>query len=188
MREAILDAALQAYSERGGLATVDDVRRLSGASVGSIYHWFGDKQGIEAALYVEALRDYQQGYLAVLEHESDPEAGIRAVVRHHLRWVASNPDLARFLLTTRETGGEELRELNARVLEATERWLRPRVEAGALEALPLDLYYAVLIGPSQEFARHWLKGRMKTSIRKAEGVLGEAAWQALRAKGEGPDG
>jgi AcrR family transcriptional regulator len=183
MREAILDAALEAYSERGTAATVEDVRRRSGASVGSIYHWFGGKEGIEAALYVEALRDYQQGYLAVLERESDAESGIRAVVRHHLRWVAHRPDLARFLLTSRETGGEELRALNAELLVATSRWLEPRVEAGAIEPIPLDLYYSVLIGPSQEFARHWLKGRMKSSIRKAERVLGDAAWNALRSKG-----
>jgi AcrR family transcriptional regulator len=182
-REAILDAALRAYSERGGSATVDDVRRLSGASVGSIYHWFDGKEGIEAALYLEALRHYQRGYLAVLEREPDPELGIRAVVRHHLRWVAGNPELARFLLTSRETGGEELRRLNAEVFAATARWLRPQVEAGAIQEIPLDLYYAVLIGPSQEFARHWLKGRMKSSIKNAERALGDAAWNALRAKG-----
>ncbi|HEU0024621.1 MAG TPA: TetR family transcriptional regulator [Thermoleophilaceae bacterium] len=188
MRQAILDAALEAYTEHGGSATVEDVRRRSGASVGSIYHWFGGKEGIEAALYVEALRDYQRGYLAVLGGESDAEAGMRAVVRHHLRWVERNPDLARFLLTSRETGGDELRELNAEMLMATARWLRPQVEAGTVEPIPLDLYYTVLIGPSQEFARHWLKGRMKSSIKKAERVLGDAAWAALRAKGGRSDG
>ena len=51
--------------------------------------------------------------------------------------------------------------------------------------MPLDLYYTVLIGPSQEFARHWLAGRTKSSITKAERTLGEAAWHALRA-GEEP--
>jgi AcrR family transcriptional regulator len=183
VRQAILDAALEAFSERGGSANVEDVRRRSGASIGSIYHWFGGKEGIEAALYVHALRDYQRGYLAVLDRESEAEAGIRAAVRHHLRWVERSPDLARFLLTSRETGGQELRELNAEVLAATARWLRPHVEAGAVEPIPLDLYYTVLIGPSQEFARHWLKGRMKSSIKKAERVLGDAAWTALRKKG-----
>ena len=69
-RQAILDAALQAFTESGTTAaTVDDVRRLSGASVGSIYHHFGDKEGLAAALYVEGLRSYQEGFLAVLERE-----------------------------------------------------------------------------------------------------------------------
>ena len=55
-----------------------------------------------------------------------------------------------------------------------------------MQEIPLDLYYTVLIGPSQEFARHWLKGRMKSSIKKAERTLGTAAWNALR--GEEADG
>ena len=61
-RQVILDAALEAFAERGtAAATVDDVRRRSGASVGSIYHHFGDKEGLAAALYVEGLRSYQEG-------------------------------------------------------------------------------------------------------------------------------
>jgi AcrR family transcriptional regulator len=181
MREEILSAALSAWSEKGDAATVEDVRRGSGASVGSIYHWFGGKRGIASALYLQALRDYQRGYLEVLRREAGAERGVRALVRHHLRWVAANPDLARFLLTGRESVGDEVRELNREVFAATEGWLRPRVAEGTIVAMPLDLYYTVLIGPSQEFARHWLAGRTKSSITKAERTLGTAAWHALRA-------
>lgn len=185
MREEILTAALTAYSEKGDAATLEDVRRGSGASVGSIYHWFGGKRGIASALYAEALRDYQRGYLEVLRRETGAERGVRGLVRHHLRWVAANPDLARLLLTGRESGGEEVRELNREVFRATEAWLSPHVKEGRIRRMPLDLYYTVLIGPSQEFARHWLAGRTKSSITKAERTLGEAAWHALRT-GEEP--
>ena len=99
-RQEILDAALRSFSDKGvAAATVDEVRRLSGASVGSIYHHFGDKEGLAAALYVEGLRDYQGGYLEIVRRRPDAERGIKAVVRHHLRWVAAHPDLARFLLS-----------------------------------------------------------------------------------------
>jgi AcrR family transcriptional regulator len=53
--------------------------------VGSIYHHFGGKAGLAAALYVEGLEDYQQGFLAVLARQPDAEAGIKGVVQHHLR-------------------------------------------------------------------------------------------------------
>jgi AcrR family transcriptional regulator len=183
-RRAILDAALRAFTEKGlAAATVDDVRRLSGASVGSIYHWFGGKEGIAAALYLEALRDYQRGLLEVLRRSGDAERGIKGMVRHHLRWVERNPDLARFLLSSRELGGEELREMNREVLAATAAWLEPHVAAGRLRRLPLDLYYVILIGPSQEFARHRLHGRMKSSMAQAERELGRAAWRSLTTEG-----
>jgi AcrR family transcriptional regulator len=41
------------------------VRELSGASTGSIYHHFGDKEGLAAALYIEAMRDVLYAVLLV---------------------------------------------------------------------------------------------------------------------------
>ena len=49
-KQAILEAALAAFLQKGVLATtIDDVRERSGASVGSIYHHYGSKEGIAAA-------------------------------------------------------------------------------------------------------------------------------------------
>jgi AcrR family transcriptional regulator len=43
-KQEILDAALRGFAEKGlAGTTVEEVRRRSGASVGSIYHHFGDK-------------------------------------------------------------------------------------------------------------------------------------------------
>ena len=181
-RQTILDAALRAFTDKGvAAATVDDVRRLSGASVGSIYHHFGDKEGIAAALYVDALRSYQEGFLAVLERERDAEPGVRALVRHHLRWVAQNSDAARFLLAGAPPGADEaLAPLNRELFTATAEWFRRQTKAGKIRSMPRDLLYAALVGPAQEFCRHWLAGRMPSSMRTAERVLAQAAWDALR--------
>jgi AcrR family transcriptional regulator len=103
-RETILEAALECFNERGfAAATVEEIRRRSGASIGSIYHHFGGKEGIAAELYVEGLRGYQEGFLRALEagDGSEPggggagaeragaETGIRGLVSHHLSWRAS---------------------------------------------------------------------------------------------------
>jgi AcrR family transcriptional regulator len=185
-KREILDAALRAFTDKGyAAATVADVRELSGASTGSIYHHFGDKEGLAAALYVEGLRDYQRGILAVLNREADAERGVKALVRHHLRWVAAHPDLARFLLAGRPRGDPpELTAMNREVFAATAAWF----ERQGLRRLPGDVLYAVLIGPAQEFCRHWLEGRTRSSIRTAERALAEAAWRALRDDRKDDDG
>ncbi len=185
MRQEILTAALAAYSEKGDAATVEDVRRGSGASVGSIYHWFGASAASPPPSTWRPCGTTSAATSRCCGGRPDAERGVRGLVRHHLRWVAANPDLARLLLTGRESGGEEVRELNREVFRATEAWLSPHVKEGRIRRMPLDLYYTVLIGPSQEFARHWLAGRTKSSITKAERTLGDAAWHALRA-GEEP--
>jgi AcrR family transcriptional regulator len=184
-RRAILDAALAAFTEKGfAAATVDDVRARSGASVGSIYHRFGGKQELAAALYADALGSYQEGFIRTLARNPDAKAGVRALVRHHLRWVERNRDRARFLFSRpAATDDDAVRELNRRVFAAFDEWLAPHVEAGVLREFPRDLTYTILIGPSQEFSRHWLAGRLRTSITTAADALGDAAWRALAEKG-----
>jgi AcrR family transcriptional regulator len=178
-RDAILEAALEAFTERGVEGTtIEQIRVRSGASVGSIYHHFGDKQGLADALYVEGLRRYQAGFLDVLARQSDAERGVKALVRHHLRWVAANPDLARYLLRRREVDDEAA---NAALRRESADWLARQRKAGRLRPLPNELTFVLLIGGAQEFCRLWLAGRAQISIERAERPLAEAAWRALRA-------
>src|SRR2546421_12875214 len=98
-RDAILASALRCFGRHGySSTTIDDIRRASGASVGSLYHHFGGKDRIAAALYVDGLADYQRGFQAVLEEHGDARAGVEAIVAYHLEWVDEHADLARFLL------------------------------------------------------------------------------------------
>jgi AcrR family transcriptional regulator len=178
-REAILEAALDSFGASGEVA-IEEVRRRSGASVGSIYHHFGGKDGIAAALYVEILRGYQAGVVRALGKADSAEQGVTGLVRHHLRWVERNPERARFLLgggALREAAGEELRELNRDLSAALDGWVERQKE---IRALPREVFYAVVIGPAQEASRLWLAGRVG-SLRKLEDELAESAWRAVRA-------
>src|SRR5712692_6807533 len=152
-REAILAAALRRFVRDGYSATtIEDIRRESGASVGSLYHHFGGKEGIAAALYVESLASYQAAFVAVLE-DHDARAGVESLVRHHLRWVGEHPDRARFLLAVRETeviaaAAPELRRRNRAFFAAVREWFARHPE---LPDLPPDLLEPLLLGPAQEY-------------------------------------
>jgi AcrR family transcriptional regulator len=187
-RASILRAALEAFGDRGYAATtIEDVRRRSGASVGSIYHHFGSKEELAGALYVEGLRDYQEGFLAALRAHPGARAGVRAMVEHHLDWVAANRELARYLLGGREAevrlaSEARLREQNRAFFAEVNAWLEGHVERGRLRRLPPDLFYSVLIGPAQEFARHWLAGRTSSTLETAKRTLAGAAWSSLKGE------
>jgi AcrR family transcriptional regulator len=184
-RRAILDAALEVFTERGyAAATIEEVRERSGASVGSIYHHYGSKEQLAAALYTAGLADYQRGFAAVLASDPEPAAGIRALVRHHLRWVQANTQLARFLLErrtleVREASAPGVEEQNAALAEALAGWLAAHVRARRVRRLPPDLFLAILLGPSQEFARAWLRGDAASTIEQAARALPAAAAAAL---------
>jgi AcrR family transcriptional regulator len=178
-REAILEAALQSFDATGGTA-IEEIRQRSGASVGSIYHHFGDKEGIAAALYVEILRGYQAGLLRALRRGTGAEAGVKALVRYHLRWVERNPRRARFLLRgweARAAAGAELMEINRDMYEAMGEWVEGQPE---IRPLRREVFYAVVFGPAQELSRSWLAGRT-ASLRKLEKELAAATWLAVRA-------
>lgn len=185
-RDEILEAALAAFVEHGVAGTsIEEIRRRSGASVGSIYHHFGGKDGLAGALYLDGLGSYQQGFLAALATASSTRAGVEGGVRHHLEWVATHPELARFLLLGRDASvivatARPLRELNRRFFSAVRRWSEPRIAAGELRDLSPDLETALWIGPAQELSRHWLAGRTRIELADAAGVLAPAAWTSLK--------
>ena len=186
-RQEILDAALACFLERGFAATTtDDIRKRSGASIGSIYHHFGGKEELAGALHVEGLRDYQGGFVRELGRHRDARMGIQAVVRYHLRWVAQHPDRASYLFHVREAGAARavepaLRELNRHFATEVTSWVAPHVQKGVIAPLPADLIGSLWIGPAQQFARQWLAGHASTDLDRATRALAEAAWRSLRA-------
>jgi AcrR family transcriptional regulator len=182
-RRSILDAALDRFVEAGVAATtIDDIRRASGASVGSIYHHFADKEAIAAAVYADGVARYQRAFLDELRRHAAAEAGIRGTVARHLRWHAEHRELAWFLHHERETANADdaLRALNRDAFAEIRAWLAPHEHYGAVRKLDLTLQYALWLGPSQEYCRHWLAGRARRGPRAVAPELGEAAWNALK--------
>ena len=117
-KQEILQAAIACFNELGIEATsIDAIRTRSGASVGSIYHHFGNKEGIVAYLFLNGLDDYWQRLLAALQQAADAEAGVRAMVSCYVEWVLASQDLARFIfqartLVSRSAQGEQLLQKN----------------------------------------------------------------------------
>jgi AcrR family transcriptional regulator len=186
-RRAILDAALSAFGEHGVAGTsIEEIRRRSGASVGSIYHHFRGKDELAGALYLNGLADYQAGFISVLIGSSSTRSGIEEAVRHHLNWITEHEDLARFLLLGRDASTvaateRPLRELNRRFFRAVQYWTHPRVKARELRNLAPEVVTALWIGPSQELSRHWLAGRTtEIDLAGSAAVLATAAWLSLK--------
>jgi len=186
-RQDILLAALDCFGRTGFAATtMDDILRRSGASTGSMYHHFGSKDELAAALYVEALRDYQAGFLRALVPRVGARRAVHVMVQYHLDWVRRYPDWARYLLdmgrhanlvsATREQVAAMNRDFSAEIVA----WLEPYFARGELRRLSSSLLYALVLGPAQYLARQWLDGRAGIGLAKASGLLADAAWRALQ--------
>lgn len=187
-RDQILEAARACFSEHGYAATtIEQIAARSGASNGSIYHHFGAKDGILAALYTSALASYQDELLALLRRfADDAEAGIRGAVVHHLEWVEAHPEETRTLFEhraalERTARAGELRDQNRPVLAEVRAWVERHMAAGAIRALPPPAVAAVWFGPAQAVARDWIGGRLRGRPTAVADELAEAAWRSFRA-------
>ncbi len=185
-RDAILAAALAVFTEKGIEATtIEDIRLRSQASVGSIYHHFGTKEGIAAALFVATLNDYWGRLIAAIDGKTHAQRAMHALVDAHIHWIVDYPDLARFLFSRRQAvsaAHEQLvRQHTADHLRQLFSFFKPWLKDGTLRRMPFELYVAILMGPAQELSRHWLGGRISIDPREAIDELSGAAWRSLAA-------
>ncbi|HZR81869.1 MAG TPA: helix-turn-helix domain-containing protein [Candidatus Binatia bacterium] len=186
-RRAILDAALDGFTAHGFQATtMEDIRRRAGASTGSLYHHFESKEQLAGELYLEGTRRVQESGLAALLRHDDAERGIRAVVRWYLAWVARNPKLASYLIEHRHaefmaSAESALDRMNHALRDDVMRWIDRHVAAGELPALGMEMYWAILIGPSELVCRHRVRDGRAREIARFARDLEDAAWGALRA-------
>ncbi|GAB3624060.1 TetR/AcrR family transcriptional regulator [Mariniluteicoccus endophyticus] len=78
--ETILDGAGAAVLEHWREATIAHVSEFTGAPVGSIYHRFGSRDELFAALWVRAINRFHEALLAACDHP-DPQVALeRAAV------------------------------------------------------------------------------------------------------------
>ena len=186
-KDEILQAALACFTDFGvDATTIEMIRDRSGASIGSLYHHFGNKERIIGALYLAGTAEYAALLAEGFAQADSAEACVKLLVTSYVDWVVANPDWARFILHSRgrveaSEVGAELREVNRvnfrRILDA----LTVYRAQGLFKAMPVDCFTSVVIGPTHDFARHWLAGRTQTSLAESRELLAQVAWDSVRA-------
>jgi AcrR family transcriptional regulator len=187
-RKAIIQAALECFSEIGFTETsMEDIRRRSHASTGSIYHHFKSKEQLAVEVYLEGIQEYQDGLITALESQKGAKRGIHALIEHHLKWVEGNVEWSRYLFQKRYSLSmtameEQMSAMNREFLQRASEWFASQLRTGTLRPMPPDIYISILLGPCMEFTRQYLSGLARTSLEKAVEYLVEAAWLSVAAK------
>ncbi|WP_440111241.1 TetR/AcrR family transcriptional regulator [Acidovorax sp. BL-A-41-H1] len=190
-RQDILNAALACAAEGGvDAVTIDGVRARCGASVGSIYHHFGNRDGIVAALFFEIFHDQSRSVQAQLDSAHGVEAGVQALVTGYLDWVVAQPERARFLFQARGAVAAgprkaDLAEAARGRNQALVAWFEPHRASGTLRDLPCELMPSLVMGPVQSYCRAWLSDRSSHGTLPSPATyraeLADAAWRVVQA-------
>lgn len=183
-RKEILDAALEVFLECGfDGTTLAAIRDRSGASTGSIYHFFSGKAGIAAALLTEATEGWGRVAGDAIGR-SDAEAAIKATIRGLLDWGAANPRLFLFMdeLLTRARSSREFAIVGEIMMSGRDRaravyegW----ADEGVVRACPWPVAYALMMGPAYALLRE--AGGAPVAQDDVETIV-EASWQSVRRR------
>lgn len=187
-RDDILSAALGCFLERRYAATsIRDIGKQSGASIGSMYHFFAGKDELARALLAQAVSGWRDPTAAQLPDAADCETTIKASVRGLLDWAAANPRQFAFMDEMRaivSTRGDA--PLLAAMLDGGQETAaavyNPYATSGAVRPLHWPIAYALMVGPAYAYLR-LPPGRRATINTPTEvrELLAEAAWQAVKA-------
>lgn len=185
LKRRILLGALACFNEHGlEPTTIETIKQRCDTSVGNIYHHFGNKEGLVAALFFSAMDDQGSLLDQYLAQAKTAREGVAALVTSYVDWVARQPELARFVYQARSAvakseHGDALAQQNRQKHRQIVAWLSEPAHRAGLRDWPRELFPSLVIGQAESYCRAWLSGRVKTSPAAFRDQLAEAAWHSL---------
>jgi AcrR family transcriptional regulator len=183
-RESILDAALACFLTNGYIATtINDIRETSGATTGSIYHFFDGKGALALAL----LEDAVAGWSGEAKAASDTaEATIKASAGGLVSWGLKNPDLFRFMdeFRTLAVTAPEFASIADTLTEGQSSAAASYakfVKARKVKDLPWAVAHSLILGPAYNYLRLATTGRARVAAKRAVDAVAAGAWAAVKA-------
>lgn len=185
LKRDIFRKALKLFNEQGIEATtIEMIRAECDTSVGAIYHHFGNKEGLVAALFFTALDDQAQLRDSYLADAETTRAGVYALVHSYVDWVDNQPEWARFqyharFAVTKGPLKDELATRNKTRNRKLWEWLSAPERGDELKGVPAELMPSLIIGQAESYCRTWLSGRVKGRPKDYRDLLAEAAWRSI---------
>lgn len=185
LKRAILGQSLRFFNDVGIEATtIESIRARCETSVGAIYHHFGNKEGLVAALFFAALDDQAKLRNEYLEKADTVEAGVYALVHSYVDWVDAQPEWARFVLHGRSAVSsgpfkDELATRNNQRNKSLLEWMMAKDMAEHFAHIPRELLPSLIIGQAESYSRAWLSRRVQKSPRYYRDMLASAAWRSI---------
>jgi AcrR family transcriptional regulator len=186
-REALLDAALACFDERGVLGVgIEEIRKVAGASPSSVYNLFDGFSGLVLALLERTFERLFADLATKVCATRSARSAVLTLVEAHLDWVLAHRREARFLyqataLEYEPAARDALMQRKSEMLAPLVAHLIPFVEAGELPRWSPTILDLVVLGPTHEACRRILAGADidPVWIRKN---LPKLAWNSVSAE------
>ncbi|MHB8345760.1 MAG: TetR/AcrR family transcriptional regulator [Acidiferrobacterales bacterium] len=177
----VLDTAVRLFVRKGYFSTsIQDIVQESGVSTGSIYHYFGDKEGIAKALYSAYIDRMSDEMSRIYQQDSTLRVRSRAVVRLLFELTEQEPEAIEFMLggKLQEFLPNEVPVCSARPFEQMRDMVKEGVEQGEIRDLPLIVAVSALYGAAHRMIHHRIEGRIE-NLYHYEAEAWECGWRSV---------
>lgn len=194
-RERVLEASLELFVDKGYFNTnIPDISKLSGCSVGSIYHHFLNKEEIASVLYSEAIIEFRAHLSTEFSQDAKQvselsiQQTISILVTSFLDFSELRPKLSRYIWMVRhnEFLNESLTRPTMIGFDSLGRSLSKAFKnaqrAGEIRDYSAEIIWNILFGIPLSFVMDWLDGYTRESPIEVSSRLSEAAAAALCLK------
>ncbi|WP_430445633.1 MAG: TetR/AcrR family transcriptional regulator [Pseudomonas piscis] len=181
-RAKLIASARQAFARQGYAKTsMDDLTAEAGLTRGALYHHFGDKQGLLAAVVEQIDSEMDARLDRVSDQAGDPWEGFTRRCRAYLE-MAQEPEIRRIVLQdARAVLGERLPD-QEHCIDSLGRRLQALAEAGIISPAPSQALARLVNGSLVDTAL-WIAADAAPGQRLEQALLGlELLLRGLRAK------
>lgn len=169
-RSALLATARKVFCERGYAETsMDDLTAQAGLTRGALYHHFGDKQGLLAAVVAEIDAEMDARLQAISGNRADAWIGFRDRCRAYLQ-MALEPEIQRIVLRdARAVLGGATPDSQQHCIRSLQQLIEGLIQQGIVaDADPQAL--ALLINGSLAEAAFWIASDEDGNARLAQSM------------------
>jgi AcrR family transcriptional regulator len=181
-REAILDAALTLFAERGFHGTsVPDIARLAKVGAGTIYRYFEGKEALVNALYQHHKSELGRALLDGFDAQASPRASFHQFWKAAVGFATKSPRAFQFLELHHHAPYLDAKShaLEAELLGLADRFITAASEREVFKDVPSGVLLALVWGAFRGVVQGGCEGRLALTpktISQAE----ECVWEAIR--------
>lgn len=169
-RATLLATARKVFSERGYAdASMDDLTAQAGLTRGALYHHFGDKKGLLAAVVAQIDAEMDARLRAISDTADDPWEGFRQRCRAYLD-MALEPEIQRIVLRdARAVLGGASPDAQRYCVASMQQLIAHLIAQGVVEKADPQALASLIYGSLAE-AAFWIAEGEDANARSVQGM------------------
>lgn len=181
-RTAILETSLKLFAHEGYFNTsVHDIRKKADVSIGTIYHYFDNKEAVALALYHELVGRLTTALREIFKANDSSHDCCRAVMRFLFEMAEASPEEMHYILYARhqEFMPGEKPICSSKPFEMILNMVVRGIERGEIRNIDPAVATTSIFGGAMRLIHLWLDGALPGPLSRYLDDTWECGWRAV---------